>query len=235
MNKTISFCVKNQEGLVSLTRILKIQPNGACYIDYERKKASYHFSLHAPNEYNSEGQMHIKVNDQIIFKRKIPDFYDFNKHRCSESIIILEQELRKQSAKISNSTVLLEVPKNHMVHIMLVRSDKAWGSIKAAFISDKPKSQEDETIIPYPVFCSIEDMPNANYYLTYNIQPIDKAFSDYVNSVKKQYVRTGLKNRSDNHIIHVRIPFLSSDMELSITAEDILNYSKDDTEDLLTC
>jgi len=37
MNRTVSFCIKNQQGRVSLIRILKIQPSGACYIDYEKK------------------------------------------------------------------------------------------------------------------------------------------------------------------------------------------------------
>ncbi|ACL77446.1 hypothetical protein [Ruminiclostridium cellulolyticum] len=234
MNKTISFCVKNQEGLVSLIRILKIQPDGACYIDYGKKNNNYHLSLHPPNEQYSNGQMHIKENGKIILKRIIPDFHDFNKHRCFESVMILESELRKSSAKISNSVVLLELPKNHMVHIVFVRSDKTWGSIKSAFISDKPNKQINENITPYPVFYSIEDMPNANYYLTYNTQPIDTAVLDYVASVKEHYVRSQYMKKSDNHILHVRHPFLSTDIEISITSEDIAKYRENSKNDLIS-
>ena len=224
MNRTVSFCIKNQQGLVSLIRILKIQPSGACYIDYEKKNNNYHLSLHPPNEHNSNGQMHIKADRKIIFKRTIPNFHDFNAHRCFESVMILESELRKPSEKISSSVVMLEVPKNHLIHVMFVRSDKAWGSIKSAFISDKPNKQIGETIISYPVFYSIEDMPNANYYLTYNIQAIDATVLDYIDSFKEHYVRSELKEKNDNHILHVRHPFISTDIEISITSEDIAKY-----------
>lgn len=224
MNKTVSFCVKNQHGLVSLIRILKIQPNGACYIDYGKKNNNYHMSLHPPNKYNINGQFHIKKDGLIVFKSTVPDFHNFNAHRCFESVMILESELRKPSEKIPNSVVMLEVPQNHFIHIMFIRSDKAWGSIKAAAISDKPYKQIDETIISYPVFYSIEDMPNANYYLTYNIQAIDAALSDYIADIKENFVRSKLKGKNGNCILHVRHPFISTDIEISITAEDIAKY-----------
>jgi len=171
--------------------------------------------------------MHIKKDGKIIFKHTVPNFYDFNAHRCFESVIVLESELRQPSETIPSSVVMLEVPENHLIHIMFVRSDKAYGSIKAAFISDKPNKQIGETIIPYPVFYSIEDMPNANYYLTYNTQAIDTTVLDYISTFKKQYIRSELKDKNDNHILHVRHPFIATDIEISVTSEDIEKYKAD--------
>ncbi|WP_040197747.1 hypothetical protein [Candidatus Soleaferrea massiliensis] len=224
MNKTLSFCVKNQDGLVSLIRFLTIKPDGSCYINYNSKKSLYHFSLHPPSIKYVNGQMHIKTKRKIIFKRTIPKFSDFNFHRCFESVLILEPELRHSPRKILDCVKILELPKNHMVHFMLIRSDKAWGHIEEAFISDKPTSQPNESIISYPVFCGIEDLPNANYYLTYNIEPIDKTVIDYVSSIKMQNIKSGLIKRNVNHILHIRHPFLFTDIEICITGEDFAKY-----------
>lgn len=80
MNKTIAFCIKNQQGLVSLTRILTIKPDGSCYISYGSRKSNYHFSLHPPDKNHVNGQMHIKQKRKMIFKREVLGFHDFNVH-----------------------------------------------------------------------------------------------------------------------------------------------------------
>lgn len=69
-------------------------------------------------------------------------------------------------------------------------------------------------------------MPDANYYLTYNIQPVDKVVSDYVDSIKMQYIDSGLIKKGNDSILHVRHPLLSTDIEICITNEDIAKYEK---------
>ena len=219
MNKSVSFCVKNQDGLISLIRILKIQPNGACYVDYDKKNNDYHFSLHPPTEKYSNGQMHIKQKGRIIFKREIPEFHDFNKNRIFESVLILETELRPPLVKIPESVIQLDLPKHHMIHIMFGRSKKDWGSVKSFFISDQPYKQDNETRLPYPVFYSIEDMPDTNYYLAYNIQPIDKNISIYIENEKLQYIKNNKMKIGDRHITHLRHPILATDIEISINPQ----------------
>lgn len=230
MNRTISFCVKNHQGQISQIRTLTIKSGGACYINYDNKINDYHFSLHTPNEKNINGQMHIKEHRKIVYKQTVTNFHDFNSHRCFESVIILESELRDTEKEISQSVNILELPENHMVHIVFIRSNKSWGAIQAAFFSDKPTSQPDEKNIPYQVFCRVEDMPDANYYLTYNIMPINKAVSDLVNSAKGAYINNIQKAIVDNRIFHVRHPFLNSDIEICITNQDVLKHKNSNHE-----
>ncbi|QSX04784.1 hypothetical protein JYG23_08695 [Sedimentibacter sp. zth1] len=224
MNKTISFCVKNDQGFISLVRILKIQPSGACYIDYDKKNNNHHLSLHTPNQQNIDGVMHIKNKGKIVFQKSIPNFYNYNSNRCLESIMIMETELRENNDEIPESIITLKIPKNHCVHILLIRSDKKWGSIKSAFISDKPCKQDDENKIQYPVFYSIEDMPDTNYYLTYNIQPISKIVSDYIVNFKKEYIQSHSLS-SNNMFFQIRHPFMATDMEISLTLKEALKYA----------
>lgn len=222
MNKKISFCIKNSEGLVSLIRILTIKPDGSCYIDYGNNK--YHYSLHPPNKKRINGQMHIKEGQKIVHKRKIPKFHDFNEHRVFESVLILESELGNLEKQIPEYVNVLEIPKNHMAHIMFVRSDKMYGQIKAAFISDQKTAQSDESNIPYPVFCGVEDMPDTNYYLAYNIQPVDNYLAKCIHIFKMKYIKSGETINKKEKIFHLRHPFIDTDIEVRIKKEDLNKY-----------
>lgn len=231
MNKNVSFCIKNSEGLVSLIRILTIKPDGSCYIDYENKNNKYHYSLHPPDKDHINGQMHIKKGQKIVHKRKIPKFHDFNENRVFESVLILESELGNSGKQIPEYVNVLEIPKNHTAHIMFIRSNKVHGQIKSAFISNRLAAQSDESNIPYTVFCGVENMPDANYYLAHNIQPMDNYLSDYIHNIKMQYIKTSEIINEKENIFHLRHPFLDTDIEIRIKKEDLEKYEVINNED----
>lgn len=233
MNKKMSFCIKNADGEVSLIRHLTIKSDGSCYISYDNRKNEYHFSLHAPNKNYKNGQMHLKEKKRIVFKCEIPKFYDFNEHRISESILILGSELSCTEIKIHKNVKVLEIPNDYMAHIIFIRSDKIYGKIKEAFISNEITESPDEIKIRYPVFYSVEDMPGANYYLTYYMGPIDKYVWDYINIAKYYAINTrwkeiklGIDRGNGMCVFFIRHPFINTEIEICVTNEDVEKYKK---------